>query len=514
MTTTSPDFPTQRTALTVPAPRRPERDAVLVVVGTDVHSFDRLLDWAESWSAGSGVPCVMQYGSSTPRQAPGSDAFFDHETLNERLRQAAVVVCHGGPATITEARRAGHKPIVVPRDPTLHEHVDDHQQRFAARMGSLGMVELCRTEAEFRAALDAAVAEPTRLRISGSEAGAAATAAALRVGSIADGLVTRLPRPTPSDKVTVLFVGGWGRSGSTLTDRILGQAPDVCAVGEVTHIWERALRDNERCGCGSAFADCPFWAKVGDLAFGGWDKLDLDAAMALKHRVDRMRFVLRMSLPFFLNRRKKDLRAYGELHRRIYRAVADVSGASVVVDSSKHASLAFALRHARGVDLRVLHLVRDGRAVAYSWSREVRRPEIVGAEVFMPQYSTVKSGVLWSVHNALFHVLDWVRTPTLRLRYEDVVARPVDGLRRIRAFAGLGPGGVECLTQPADGLPVARLETTHTVAGNPMRFTNGELELRLDAAWRGKLAPRKRRILSVMTWFGRARYGYLDWRRK
>ncbi|MFD0594922.1 glycosyltransferase [Catellatospora coxensis] len=228
MTTTSPDFPTQRTALTVPAPRRPERDAVLVVVGTDVHSFDRLLDWAESWSAGSGVPCVMQYGSSTPRQAPGSDAFFDHETLNERLRQAAVVVCHGGPATITEARRAGHKPIVVPRDPTLHEHVDDHQQRFAARMGSLGMVELCRTEAEFRAALDAAVAEPTRLRISGSEAGAAATAAALRVGSIADGLVTRLPRPTPSDKVTVLFVGGWGRSGSTLTDRILGQAPDVC----------------------------------------------------------------------------------------------------------------------------------------------------------------------------------------------------------------------------------------------------------------------------------------------
>ncbi|GAA1619904.1 glycosyltransferase [Catellatospora bangladeshensis] len=503
--------------LTVPAPRRPERDAVLVVVGTDVHPFDRLLDWAGRITAEQQVPCVMQYGSSAARDLPGSAAFFDHETLGERLRQAGVVVCHGGPATITEARRAGHKPIVVPRDPTLGEHVDDHQQRFAARMGELGMVELCRTEEEFRAALLAALADPTRLHISGSEAGAAAVEAAKRVGAIADGLVTRPSRGLlPTDEVTVLFIGGWGRSGSTLTDRMLGQAADTCAVGEVTHIWERALRDNERCGCGSAFDDCPFWAKVGDVAFGGWHTLDLADVMALKTRVDRMRFVPRMALPYWLNRRKADLRAYGELHRRLYRAIAEVSGARVVVDSSKHASLAFALRHARGVDLRVLHLVRDGRAVAYSWSREVRRPEIVGAEVYMPQYSTVQSGVLWSVHNALFHVLDWAGVPTLRLRYEDVVAQPGDGLRRIREFAGLGPGGLDFLSDPAPGaeLPVAQLETTHTVAGNPMRFTTGRVELRLDAAWRGKLAARKRRVLSLITWPGRVRYGYLNWRQK
>lgn len=504
-------------ALAVPGPRRPQRDPILVVVGTDVHPFERLLDWAGRYAAEHDVPCVMQFGSSSPRELPGSAAFFDHATLGERLRQASVVVCHGGPATITEARSAGHVPIVVPRDPTLGEHVDDHQQRFAARMGAAGMVELCRTEEAFRQALDAALADPERLRISGSEAGAAAVQAAQRVGEIADRLVVRTPRPTPDDQVTVLFIGGWGRSGSTLTDRMLGQAADVCAVGEVTHIWERALRDNERCGCGNAFADCPFWAKVGETAFGGWDKLDLPAILALKHRVDRNRFIPRMALPFFLTRRKADLRHYGELHRRIYRAVADVSGASVVVDSSKHSSLAFALRHARGIDLRVLHLVRDGRAVAYSWSREVRRPEIVDAEVFMPQYSTVKSGVLWTVHNALFHLLDWVRVPTLRLRYEDVVARPDAGLRRIRQFAGLPGGGLEFLQTPPAGstaLPVATLETTHTVAGNPMRFTTGTVELRLDGAWRGKLAPGKRRFLSAMTWFGRARYGYLDWRRK
>ncbi|WP_308167627.1 glycosyltransferase [Catellatospora tritici] len=517
---TAPEIHTQR-ELTVPAPRRHEpsqtgRAPLLVVVGTDVHPFDRLLDWTARWAEENGVPCVMQYGSSTPRDLPGSSAFFDHATLGVRLREAGLVVCHGGPATITEARRAGHIPVVVPRDPTRGEHVDDHQQRFAAHMGEAGMVRLCRTEDSLRAVLDAALAEPEALRLDTAQAGAESAAAVRRVGDLIDTLASAKARHA-DEEVRVLFIGGWGRSGSTLTDRLLGQAPDVCAVGEVTHTWERALRDNERCGCGVRFRDCDFWGRVGKVAYGGWDTLDVEQVLALKHRVDRMRFVARLALPFWATRRKNDLRTYGELHRKLYQAVAEVSGASVVVDSSKHASLAFALRHARGIDFRVLHLVRDGRAVAYSWSREVLRPEIVDAEVYMPTYSTVSSGLLWLVHNALFHLLDWVGTPVLRMRYEDFVAAPADSLRRIRGFSDLPTGKMDLLDRPAataDGLPTAQLAATHTVAGNPMRFTTGALTLRLDAAWRAKLAARKRRVLSLITWPLRARYGYLDWRKK
>ncbi len=57
---------------------------------------------------------------------------MSHDRLEELLAQATVVVCHGGPGTVTEARDAGHVPLCMPRDPELGEHVDDHQQRFAA----------------------------------------------------------------------------------------------------------------------------------------------------------------------------------------------------------------------------------------------------------------------------------------------------------------------------------------------------------------------------------------------
>jgi len=49
---------------------------------------------------------------------------------------------------------------------------------------------------------------------------------------------------------TVLFIGGLGRSGSTLLDRMLGRLDDVWSVGELVHLWERGLSQNNRCGCG------------------------------------------------------------------------------------------------------------------------------------------------------------------------------------------------------------------------------------------------------------------------
>ena len=69
---------------------------------------------------------------------------------------------------------------------------------------------------------------------------------------------------------TVLYLGGAGRSGSTLLERMLGQLPDAVAVGEIVHLVRRGLLDDEDCGCGCPFSVCPFWTKVGEHAFGGW----------------------------------------------------------------------------------------------------------------------------------------------------------------------------------------------------------------------------------------------------
>jgi Uncharacterized conserved protein len=53
------------------------------------------------------------------------------DVLTEMARTARAIITHGGPASIALALSAGHSPVVVPRKPSLREHVDDHQLRFA-----------------------------------------------------------------------------------------------------------------------------------------------------------------------------------------------------------------------------------------------------------------------------------------------------------------------------------------------------------------------------------------------
>ncbi|GFJ89664.1 hypothetical protein [Phytohabitans rumicis] len=77
---------------------------------------------------------------------------------------------------------------------------------------------------------------------------------------------------------------------------------------------------------------------------------------------------------------------YAGYYAAIYEAAARVSGASVVIDSSKHSALAHCLRWVPGLDLRVVHVVRDARGVAYSWTKTVVRPEADG-DAEMTRYS-------------------------------------------------------------------------------------------------------------------------------
>jgi hypothetical protein len=87
--------------------------------------------------------------------------------------------------------------------------------------------------------------------------------------------------PTEEEPVKVAFIGGWGRSGSTLLASMLGEVPRMTPVGELRYIWERGLHDDELCGCGERFGECPFWQAVGREAFGGWDAVDADEVIAL-----------------------------------------------------------------------------------------------------------------------------------------------------------------------------------------------------------------------------------------
>lgn len=188
-------------AARIPRPRgAPDRSRdrvrVLVAVGTDTHPFDRLIDWLEQWYAirAAEVSMVVQYGRSRPPAIPGAVAFLDHTELGRAMGRSAVVVCHGGPATILEARQHGHLPIVVPRDPGLGEHVDDHQQRFVRRLAAAGMVARCDTQESLTVALDLGVREPAAYAVPVDRDQREAQAAVAQVGRIVEELVAARAR--------------------------------------------------------------------------------------------------------------------------------------------------------------------------------------------------------------------------------------------------------------------------------------------------------------------------------
>jgi UDP-N-acetylglucosamine transferase subunit ALG13 len=139
-------------------------ELVVVSVGTDVHPFDRLIDWSARWAAEHPEhKVVIQRGTSAVPLGVESHALIPHDELRVLFRSSTAVVSHGGPSTLMDARLAGRLPIVVPRDPSLGEHIDDHQLRFAEHMHRHGLARRAITESEFRAALGEALNHPTEV---------------------------------------------------------------------------------------------------------------------------------------------------------------------------------------------------------------------------------------------------------------------------------------------------------------------------------------------------------------
>jgi Sulfotransferase family len=306
--------------------------------------------------------------------------------------------------------------------------------------------------------------------------------------------------------VRIAFIGGCGRSGSTLLDLMLGEFPGFFSAGEVRFIWQRGLVENQLCGCGAPFNECPFWTAVGREAFGGWDKLSGDDMAALERAVDRHRYIPFLIAPGLWPGYRRRLARYTDVLSRLYKGIERVTGAAYIIDSTKDPPFAFLLRRVPGLDLRVVHLARDSRGVAFSWTKRVRKPEQVETAAYMNTYHPVEMGFRWIVYNLLFHLLERLGVPRLFMRYERLVTSPRVEMERVARhldeeireehFAFLHGNSVD-------------LRVHHTVSGNPMRFERGSISLHPDDEWRTRLKPVHKRLVSIFTFPLLLCYGYI-----
>jgi hypothetical protein len=203
----------------------------------------------------------------------------------------------------------------------------------------------------------------------------------------------------------------------------------------------------------------------------------------------------------------RQIERYAAALERLYDAIGRVTGARIIVDSSKLATHGFLLRKI-GLDLRVLHLIRDSRAVAFSWQRPPSWGHLFPTHS-VPTFSATGSSVRWLMYNAQVSLLGRQGLPYLRLRYEDLVRDPMGTVDRVLEWLRIPP---EHRAIPFVAADEVFLAPCHTVDGNPIRFRRGAVRVQADERWRTQLSRRDRTLVTAATLPGLVRYGYLPFK--
>jgi len=292
-------------------------------------------------------------------------------------------------------------------------------------------------------------------------------------------------------KVKVVYILGTGRSGSTVLDTVLGNHSQMESLGELHRLPRNGWINCEFCSCGTRVTECDFWNAVRTE----WEGLNIDYSLERYLRAQesylRFRYLPKLLLRHAIS--SEDFKAFVKATENLYLAIAKTNGSSVLVDSSKSPAFALTLCSAEQLDLRVIHLTRDARGVAYSQKASFEKDEKAGLERDLRPRSVLRTGFFWNITNLLS---GFVRTrlgkqQSVRIRYEDFMDDPRDALSRIG----------DCIEMPlselADKIEKGEDFTVgHNVAGNRLRMA-GSVRLAPDTKWVRMLSAKDKSLV----WF-------------
>jgi hypothetical protein len=285
---------------------------------------------------------------------------------------------------------------------------------------------------------------------------------------------------------------------------LLGVLDGFHPAGELRELWTKGVLQDNLCSCGERFSACSFWTEVGKRAFDGWQQIDSEELAATSKALATDTHLV----PGLLSKREpQPLIRFRDHTARVYEAIHELTGCSVVVDSSKVAPYALLMASDERIGLRAIHLVRDSRAVAFSWAkRGVVKPDVDDRLTTMDTYKAGATALRWSYHNALFSLFGLRQIPLARMRYERLVAAPAQEIDR--ALDDLGLRASDSALS-AWGSGNVSLSYGHTIGGNPMRFRGAQQPVRLDDEWSRAMSAGARRQVTMISWPLLARYGYL-----
>jgi hypothetical protein len=296
------------------------------------------------------------------------------------------------------------------------------------------------------------------------------------------------------DPVTVLYIMGAPRCGSTVLDNILNEVVGLFSAGELRFLWQR-MDQGRFCGCGKSFETCAIWAPVLERVAGSDPAATAKLAMTRQKQVSGTWRTWQLLHQIAKGTVPTETRSHAELMGNLYEAIRAVTGAEVIVDSSKRPWDAALLSCIPNVSPYFVHLVRDPRAMAYSQSKVKANPDRNQPGVMAPTGISA-SAFQWIRRNLAADAVRRAQSSdrSLLIDYHDFCSQPRAMIGAITALVGQ-PG----TRLPFSGDHTVSLGGNHTVSGNPDRFRLGEVPVREDNRWKDEMPRRDRMLVTSLT---------------
>lgn len=305
-----------------------------------------------------------------------------------------------------------------------------------------------------------------------------------------------------SSNPTFISIACYSFSGSTLLAMLLNAHPQIATVSEMHGPNPKLIQDidNYRCSCGELIHECPFWdqvkAKMTEQGFA-FKTTDFELAFGDHSLRGRLRYgSLRSnqleSIRDNVNRVLPGPRA--EMDRLIarneafVRAVLDITGKEVFVDTTKRTRRFKYLSKYSSMDVRVVFLIRDARG---SVASQMRHFQGMSASEAAHAWTKGLSGIerIWKQIPAQNRMV---------LKYEDLCREPQATLQRLYRFFDVDPHFV---LDDLGSLP------QHHIIGNAARM-RAISQIRLDERWKQVLSPDQLDIVHQIAGSLNQSYGY------
>lgn len=284
----------------------------------------------------------------------------------------------------------------------------------------------------------------------------------------------------------LIYIAGSGRCGSTLLSMILNNHPDIISLSELNLLKDFISSDDANCSCDSSMKTCRFWNEVNQElsrieggtsknwlkeheytlfrpsklpAFFSPEKISLIIGNPILHKI--------LLKTFYRNRY-----VAVENLEKVFEALSKTSHCSVIADSSKNAPRLKTLYMSFPEKMKIIFLVRDGRAVAASFLRKRQEFQNLDFKNYINIWKQTNRKIMLAIRSI-------PKQDVFILKYEDFCETPDEILERICSFSGID-FSPEILN--------FKKEKFHGISGSSTRSAQKQITVNVDQKWKTELS--------------------------